>query len=469
MIDSGVDLSHAGVRRPAEHDAAEHADLHVEQRGGARHRHRPRSSARPSNGIGIGRHLPAGEAPALGREPGRRARPSATRSAASPRQRRRAAASSTSASAASTGSRSRSTRSCAPSAAARWSSPRPGTTARIGSPPSYPAELAHVLTVGATDEQDRATVFSSTSSQAWTSPRRARTSRSPCRDLYPTPTRLRRRSTGRASRRRSSPARPPPSGRCGPTPDEHAALRGDAPLGARRRQAAAGTADTGFGILDIAGGADAQGAAAPTRRSRTRTSTSSSRTGSSRRGKPPLTAPGRPTRDASRRTSSAHEDPEDVYRVWPARARASSSSPWRPNGERRPRGLGPADAGPSSSAARRRGATCSASPPIRGSEDRARRRSRTAGTGQYVYADVFLGKKSAAGQRTRSASRPLDASRGVLDRRCRAAPRACARARARARPGSARAARRRRRRRASRAAWNCRASETSRTSSTTSR
>ena len=43
------------------------------------------------------------------------------------------------------------------------SSPRPGTTGEEGSSLSYPASFAHVLTVGATDEADRVTVFSSAS------------------------------------------------------------------------------------------------------------------------------------------------------------------------------------------------------------------------------------------------------------------------------------------------------------------
>ena len=113
-----------------------------------------------------------------------------------------------------------------------------GNSGEEGSPLSYPASFAHVLTVGATDEADRAAVFSSASP--------AMDLAAPGQDIETAlPTlfdaerlRLARRhellGPARLRRRR---------GGLDPAADavEHTALRGHAPLGARRRQARAGT------------------------------------------------------------------------------------------------------------------------------------------------------------------------------------------------------------------------------------
>ena len=75
-----------------------------------------------------------------------------------------------------------------------------------------PAALPHVLTVGATDEQNHASYFSNRS-LAVDSPRRARRSRSRCRHGQALP--ATRRRTARASRRRSSRVQPRGCGRGG--------------------------------------------------------------------------------------------------------------------------------------------------------------------------------------------------------------------------------------------------------------
>ena len=128
------------------------------------------------------------------------------------------------------------------SAPARSSSPPPGTTGDEGNPLSYPASFAHVLTVGATDESDQVADFSSASSHVDLA--------APGLDMpVAVPQHL-------GSGRRADPydeydgtsfSAPLVSGAAAavwtlrPKLDEHAALPGDAPLGAPTSASAAGT------------------------------------------------------------------------------------------------------------------------------------------------------------------------------------------------------------------------------------
>ena len=148
-----------GVRGPPEHDVPERPD-DVRARGVPRHdgrvdRGRARERRRHR------RRLPDRGAPGLRREPDPRGisdargdRPASTPRPALPgrdqpqlrRARRR--------------TRSCRTRSSTRCTTAASSSRRPATSARQGSPPTYPASWPHVFTVGATDENDAVAPFS---------------------------------------------------------------------------------------------------------------------------------------------------------------------------------------------------------------------------------------------------------------------------------------------------------------------
>ena len=106
-----------------------------------------------------------------------------------------------------------------------------------GSSLSYPATFPHVLTVGATDENDRVTVFSSASP--------ALDLAAPGQDIEAAiPTIF--NPSGYAVGRRDELLRPARLGRSGrgldaaPDADQHAAVPDHAPLGPRRRQAGLG-------------------------------------------------------------------------------------------------------------------------------------------------------------------------------------------------------------------------------------
>ena len=289
-----------GVRRPAEHDVLQRPerrrprgvprhDRRVGRRGaGERRRHR--------------RRLPDGRAPGLRRElrPARHHEQLGDRRASSRRRSHCPGRDQPQLREHDAGPAARRTRSSPPCTTAASSSPRRGTAATRGSPPTYPASWPHVFTVAATDENDHVAPFSTHRPGRRHRRRPASTSSAPCRSRA-TRAATRQASPARASRRRSSPPRPRGSGRCGrrSTPSQiaerparerarhrRARLRHRErlghprhPGGARRADAGAGSGgaerrrrpgEAGRALPDGAGAADDAGEADDPRRRRDR-------------------------------------------------------------------------------------------------------------------------------------------------------------------------------------------------------
>ena len=186
-----------------------------------------------------------------------------------------------------------------------------GNGGQRGSPPSYPAAQAHVLTVAATDQNDTVADFSSASpSVDLAAPGVGIVGAVPLSTTRPgSPP-----STGRASRRRSSPRR----------------RRGSGPFGRRSTgrqlfQLIRSTArdvgppgfdpETGFGILDI----PAALAAPDPPRDPLEPNDDIVEVRPGPLQQPPITTPTKPSIRISG-TVDANEDPHDLYRIWiPAR------------------------------------------------------------------------------------------------------------------------------------------------------
>ena len=248
-----------------------------------------------------------------------------------------------------------------------------------------PASFAHVLTIGATDEADRVTVFSSASA--------AMDLAAPGQDIEaaiptlwdPAGWRRRRRHEllGSARLRR----RCVPSGRCGRP------CRTRSCSEVMRRSAR----DVGKAGWDRTPATASSTSPPPwrasrrpsTRRSRTRTSTWSKPNGLTRDGKAPLTAQHRRARD-DQRPARAARGPGRRLPHLPAGERQGRRHRAAER-ERQPRALGQEDDDRLRAGLAPRSATCSASRPMRAARfERITLKGR--GSAQFVYADVFLPK-----------------------------------------------------------------------------
>jgi hypothetical protein len=185
-----------------------------------------------------------------------------------------------------------------------------GNDREQGSSPSYPATFAHVLTVGATDESDRVTVFSSSSKEMDLA--------APGQDITAAvPTLF--DPSGYASVDGTSFSGPLVSGAAAAVWTLRPTLTNTQLFEVMRRSARdvgkrGWDADTGYGILNVP--------AAITRKAPATDPQEPNEdvylvrpNGLTRAGKTPLTAQNRP-RAAIKASVERREDPEDVYRLW---------------------------------------------------------------------------------------------------------------------------------------------------------
>ena len=258
-----------------------------------------------------------------------------------------------------------------------------GNDREDGSAPSFPASFAHVLTVGATDESDRVTVFSSASQDMDLA--------SPGQDMtVAIPTLF--QPSGYASEDGTSFSAPLVSGAAAAVWTERPTLTNTQLFEIMRRSARdvgkpGWDADTGYGILDVP--------AAVTRKPPSADPQEPNEdvylvrpNGLTRAGKTPLTAQNRP-RAAITASVERHEDPEDVYRVYlPAKGKVVVTVRPSANVDLELWGRQTKTVFERGTAARRDLLGVSAHPSAR--FERVTLKGR--GTGQFVYADVFLPK-----------------------------------------------------------------------------
>jgi hypothetical protein len=258
-----------------------------------------------------------------------------------------------------------------------------GNDREEGSAPSYPASFAHVLTVGATDESDRVAVFSSSSPEMdLAAPGQDMTAAIPT--LFD--------PSGYASVDGTSFSAPLVSGASAAVWTLRPTLTNTQLFEVMRRSARdvgkpGWDPDTGYGILDVP--------AALTRKPPPVDPQEPNEdvylvrpNGLTRAGKTPLTAQNRP-RAAVTASLERHEDPEDVYRVYlPAKGKVVVTVRPSANVDLELWGRQTKTVFERGSAARRDLLGVSAHPGAR--FERVTLHGR--GTGQFVYADVFLPK-----------------------------------------------------------------------------
>jgi subtilisin family serine protease len=258
-----------------------------------------------------------------------------------------------------------------------------GNDREEGSAPSYPASFAHVLTVGATDESDRVAVFSSSSPEMdLAAPGQDMTAAIPT--LFD--------PSGYASVDGTSFSAPLVSGASAAVWTLRPTLTNTQLFEVMRRSARdvgkpGWDPDTGYGILDVP--------AALTRKPPPVDPQEPNEdvylvrpNGLTRAGKTPLTAQNRP-RAAITASLERHEDPEDVYRVYlPAKGKVVVTVRPSANVDLELWGRQTKTVFERGSAARRDLLGVSAHPGAR--FERVTLHGR--GTGQFVYADVFLPK-----------------------------------------------------------------------------
>jgi hypothetical protein len=255
------------------------------------------------------------------------------------------------------------------------------------SPPSYPASYSHVLTVGATQENDRATGFSNASP--------AMDLAAPGQDIPAAiPTIF--DPSGYANVDGTSFSAPLVSGAAAAVWTARPTLTNTQLFEVMRRSARdvgkrGWDADTGYGILNLPAAA-ARKAPAPDPQEPNEDVYLVKPNGLTRLGHPSLTAP------AHRSTTiSAHlekqEDPEDVYRVYlPAKGRLAVRVQPNANVSLEIWGRQTKTVFETGAAAKRDLLGTSAHAGSR--FERVKLRGR--GVGQYVYVDVFLGRKVAS-------------------------------------------------------------------------
>ncbi|HSC51711.1 MAG TPA: S8 family serine peptidase [Gaiellaceae bacterium] len=258
-----------------------------------------------------------------------------------------------------------------------------GNDREAGSSPSYPASFAHVLTVGATDEADRVTSFSSAS--------QAMDLAAPGQDIeaaIPTSFEL----TGYAQVDGTSFSAPLVSGAAAAVWTSRPTLTNTQLFEIMRRSAhdvgkRGWDADTGYGILNVP--------AALTRKAPATDPQEPNEdvylvrpNGLTRAGKTPLTAQNRP-RAVLKASLERREDPEDVYRLWlPAKGKIVVTVRPSANVQLELWGRQTTTVFERGAAAKRDLLATSAHAGAR--FERVTLRSR--GAGQFVYADVFLPK-----------------------------------------------------------------------------
>ncbi len=264
-----------------------------------------------------------------------------------------------------------------------------GNDRLFGSPSSYPASFAHVLTIGATDEQDRATVFSSVSAHMDIA--------APGQDIpvavpalwEPAPNNPYDTLDG------TSFSAPLVSGASAAVWTLRPTLTNTQLFEVMRRSAhhvgkRGWNASTGYGILDIPA-ALARKAPAPDPEEPNEDVYLVEPHGLLPAGQPALTAPGHTSRVLPAHLERS-EDPEDVYRAYlPAKVKLVVTVATKGNADLEVWGRHTRTVLERGAAARRDLLGVS-----------ARRGSRTErvvvkgrGLGQYVYVDVFLGKNVA--------------------------------------------------------------------------
>ena len=258
-----------------------------------------------------------------------------------------------------------------------------GNDREDGSSPSYPASFAHVLTVGATDESDRVTVFSSASQDMDLA--------APGQDMtVAIPTLF--QPSGYASEDGTSFSAPLVSGAAAAVWTERPTLTNTQLFEVMRRSARdvgkpGWDADTGYGILDVPAAATRK--APPADPQEPNEDVYLVRpNGLTRAGKTPLTAQNRP-RATIAASLERHEDPEDVYRLYlPAKGKVVVTVRPSANVDLELWGRQTKTVFERGTAARRDLLGVSAHPGAR--FERVTLKGR--GTGEFVYADVFLPK-----------------------------------------------------------------------------
>jgi hypothetical protein len=266
-----------------------------------------------------------------------------------------------------------------------------GNDRENGSSPSYPATFAHVLTVGATDEADRVTSFSSAS--------QAMDLAAPGQDIpVAVPTGF--DPSGYSVFDGTSFSAPLVSGAAAAVWTERPSLTNTELFEVMRRSARdvgkkGWDADTGYGILNVPA-ALAHAAPRNDPQEPNEDVYLVRPNGLTRAGKTPLTAQHRP-RAALTASLERREDPEDVYRVWlPAQGKIVVTVRPTANVDLELWGNRTTTVFERGAAARRDLLGFSAHAGAR--FERVTLSGR--GRGQYVYADVFLPKKGVAASYT---------------------------------------------------------------------
>ena len=260
-----------------------------------------------------------------------------------------------------------------------------GNSRAEGSPLSYPASFAHVLTVGATQETNRVTDFSSASSHMDLA--------APGQDMpVAIPQAFVPSGSPYAVFDGTSFSAPLVSGAAAAVWTLRPSLTNGQLFEVMRRSAhrsgkSGWNRNTGYGILDVAAAA-ARPAPAPDPQEPNEDVYLVKPGGLFRAGHPALTAPGRPNATLAARVDRA-DDPADVYRAYlPAKGRLTVSVRMNAN-------VNLAVWGRRTRTVFERGAA--AKRDLLGSSTHARARPERLvvhgrGLGQYVYLDVFLGK-----------------------------------------------------------------------------
>jgi hypothetical protein len=266
-----------------------------------------------------------------------------------------------------------------------------GNDRQEGSSPSYPASFAHVLTVGATDEADRVTVFSSHSP--------AMDLAAPGQDITAAiPTIF--DASGYASVDGTSFSAPLVSGAAAAIWTLRPSLTNTQLFEVMRRSAhqvsgRGWNRNTGYGILDV-NAALARKAPAADPQEPNEDVYLVKPNGVSRRGHFPLTAPNRQRAEVRARLDAA-EDPVDVYRVWlPAKGRLVATVATSDDVKVEAWGAATKTVYSTGKALRRH--LLGSSYVTGGSTGTLVIRGRT--PGRYVYLDVFLAPEFTAGSYT---------------------------------------------------------------------
>ncbi|MFL5920711.1 MAG: S8 family peptidase [Gaiellaceae bacterium] len=264
-----------------------------------------------------------------------------------------------------------------------------------GSSPSYPASFAHVVTVGATDESDRVTSFSSTSA--------AMDLAAPGQDMTAAiPTLF--NPSGYSSVDGTSFSAPLVAGAAAAVWTLRPTLSNTQLFEVMRRSARdvgkrGWDADTGYGILNVPAALKRKPPAADPQEPNEDVYLVKPN-GLTRAGKPPLTRQGR-LRGSLRAQLERREDPEDVYRAWlPARGKLVVTVRPTANVSLEIWGRKTLTVFERGTAARRDLIGASSHPGKRFERVTVKGR----GAGQFVYVDVFLPKNVVQASYTVSAA-----------------------------------------------------------------